>query len=222
MEHPSMLLVAQNLLTRPRRARAANSASSTITTSSRLSAFSGSSVSSMGFLITTSQQASPSPSVHPLEVALDRTTIFTAPQIGLHTRTSLAIPRPVTRRHRSSRMAPESAVSSLLRGSTNRFSSMVADFSRPEGRDEQIDTIVSVVQVPNIHSKHANTLSRDILQRIFDFYANNLRRDASRSPFATLETLLHVCRHWKKVAEGYEHMWAKVYVTLTNKQDVGK
>lgn len=68
--------------------------------------------------------------------------------------------------------------------------------------------------------RRASTLSQSILQRIFDFYAESLLRDTSGSPFATPETLIQVCRHWRDTGERHESIWAKVYITLIDGQDV--
>ncbi|CAG7846847.1 SubName: Full=Uncharacterized protein {ECO:0000313/EMBL:CCA74205.1} [Serendipita indica DSM 11827] len=171
-------------------------------------------------MVTTSQHASPTPSIHPLEVVPDRTAMFPAPQVGLHTRTSLGDPfgRPLSRPLTRWRVINGYPVLQSPSNGANR--STFADTI--PGTSGGLYRFPWVPSAPKRYLNPVNTLPQSILQRIFDFYADSLRQDTSRSPFATPETLLQVCKCWKDAAECHESIWTKVYITLIDEHDVGR
>ncbi|CCA72887.1 hypothetical protein PIIN_06824 [Serendipita indica DSM 11827] len=175
---------------------------------------------SPGMMITTSQQASPAvPFNYRLEALPRNPATFATSHLGLHTGPSSAnplSPRPVSKPLPGLTVLDESPVLSLHENGVEGFNLLDTNYLVP---DRQIGHLFNVFLNG---SSHVNNLPQSILQRIFDFYAENLRRDTSRSPFATPETLLQVCRHWKCTAECYESIWAKVYITLVNAHDVNK
>ncbi|CCA72886.1 hypothetical protein PIIN_06823 [Serendipita indica DSM 11827] len=185
---------------------------------------------SPGMMITTSQYASPAVSVHMLEAAPNRLTPLSPPPTDPHARSSLGDrlrrrvfkPLPSLTVIDEYSFPPLGPVGSLQRSLEDNVINPDASSSALASRDEWVNGITWASLDPHTYSQHASNLPPNILQRIFDVYADSLKRDASRSPFANLETLLQVCKHWKNVAEHHESIWAKVYITLIDKRDVIK
>lgn len=172
----------------------------------------------MSLMITTSQHASPSSLDHPLKAGTTRAAMYAASHIGLRTRASFN--SPLGRLHRKLRAISESPVSNIAGDHAKRLKA-------PDSESESEQSSVSEepfdgANVPVKHSNHTNALPRDILVRIFDFYAENLWLDVNYLPFASLETLLLVCSRWRDVAEQHGAMWAKFHIVLFNQRDVGR
>ncbi|CAG7846845.1 SubName: Full=Uncharacterized protein {ECO:0000313/EMBL:CCA75840.1} [Serendipita indica DSM 11827] len=176
----------------------------------------------MSLMITSSQQASPALPDHQLKVAPDRTLMSAAPDVDLRMRASLTTD-PFAESPQRLGMIIESPVSISRSNRVPGFETIPDVHSSAEkSLDKQLGEVIGVANIAARRLSHADTLPRDILQRVFFFYAADLQRDASSSPFAALETLLHICSHWKSVAQDYENIWSKVYITLTNMHDIEK
>lgn len=173
-------------------------------------------------MITTSQTASPVPLSHSLESPPTRGATLGTPQVSPQMRPGqLARPftKPLSKTFIDLSVIDELPVLPSNGQGVDDFAFDSPDFST-SARSFKSKVIDSGAPFSSIYSLDANTLPQSILNRIFDCYVDNLRRDASGSPFATPETLLQVCRQWKDIAERQESIWAKAYITLIDEQVV--
>ncbi|CCA75841.1 hypothetical protein PIIN_09829 [Serendipita indica DSM 11827] len=136
----------------------------TVTSSSALSE---QSASPMSLMITSSQQASPALPDHQLKVAPDRTLMSAAPDVDLRMRASLTTD-PFAESPQRLGMIIESPVSISRSNRVPGFETIPDVHSSAEkSLDKQLGEVIGVANIAARRLSHADTLPRDILQRVF-------------------------------------------------------